>query len=103
MALEAAQHGVAADGVDPLHEREDLRDLAALHVADEVPGEAIAVLGVLGLEVLRAVLADPRDAGLDECAEVLERDVLRRRDDLHVAGIPPRARGRRGDPLARGS
>ena len=93
MALEAAEHGVAADGVDPLHERQDLRDLAALHVADEVPGEAVAVRGVLGLEVLGAVLADARDAGVGERAEVLERDVLRRRDDLDVARVAP--------PLAR--
>ena len=48
-----------ADRVD------DLR-LAALQVADEVPAERIAVARVLRLEILRAVLADDVDAGVDE-------------------------------------
>ena len=55
-----------ADPVD------DLR-LAALEVADEVPAEGVAVDGVLGLQVLRAVLADDLDAGLGESGHVLRR------------------------------
>ena len=47
---------------DPVH---DLR-LAALEVADEVPAEGVAVGGVLGLQVLGAVLADDLDPGLGE-------------------------------------
>ena len=43
----------------------DLR-LVRLQVPDEVPAERVAVLGVLALEVLRAVLADDLDPGLDE-------------------------------------
>ena len=39
----------------------DLR-LVRLQVADEVPAERVAVLGVLALEILRAVLADDLDA-----------------------------------------
>ena len=37
------EHGVGADGVDQPHERRDELDLAALQVADEVPGERVAV------------------------------------------------------------
>ena len=44
----------------------------------------VAVGGVLRGEVLRAVLADDLHAGLGEDAQLVERDVLRRRDDGHV-------------------
>ena len=40
----------------------------------------------LGLEVLGAVLAGELDPGLGERAELLERDVLDGRQDLHAAG-----------------
>ena len=42
----------------------------------------------LRLEILRAVLADDLDAGLGEHGHVVERDVLRRRDDGHAAARP---------------
>ena len=48
-----------------------------------MPAERVAVLRVLRLEILRAVLADDRDAGLDEQRHVGQRDVLRRGDDRH--------------------
>ena len=69
-----------AELADPVH---DLR-LAALQVADEVPAEGLAPALVLRLEVLRAVLADHLDARLGQHAHVLERHVLRRRDDRHA-------------------
>ena len=47
---------------DPVH---DLH-LVRLEVADEVPAERVAVLGVLRLEILRAVLADHGDARLEQ-------------------------------------
>ena len=53
-------------------------------MADEVPAERVAVLGVLRLEILRAVLSDDRHSGLDEHRHLGERDVLRRGDDGHV-------------------
>jgi hypothetical protein len=82
------------------HAREDLPDLAALQLADEVPGQ-LGVRGRLGLEVLRAVLASQRDAGLGQRADVLERDVLRRGEDLdagahlraHLLEVRPHAGG----------
>ena len=62
------------------HSIHDLH-LVRLQVADEVPAERVGVLGVLSLELLRAVLAYDLDAGVDEHAQVLECDVLDRRDD----------------------
>src|SRR5437868_11523143 len=62
---------------------DDLR-LAALQVADEVPPERVPVARVLRLEILRAVLANDRDAGIAEQLHVVERDVLRRGDDRHA-------------------
>src|SRR6266542_897217 len=46
--------------------------LPALEVADEVPAEDVAVAGMLGLEVLRAVLADDLDPGLGEGTELVD-------------------------------
>jgi len=63
-----------ADGVHDLC-------LAALEMPDEMPPERVAVARVLGLEVLRAVLADDGDARYAERLHVVERDVLRRNDD----------------------
>ena len=49
-----------------------------------MPAEGVAVGSVLGLEVLRAVLADDCDAGLDERGQIGDLDVLRGRDDRHL-------------------
>src|SRR5215204_980856 len=54
VALQLAQRGVRRDGVDELDVREDLLDLAALELADEVPAEAAGARGGLGLELLSA-------------------------------------------------
>ena len=48
-----------ADAIHDLH-------LVRLQLTDEVPAEGVAVLRVLGLEILGAVLADDRDAGFGE-------------------------------------
>ena len=60
VALELGEHGVGRDRVDQAHQRQDALDLAALQVADEVPGEAIAPALALRLQVLQPVLADQR-------------------------------------------
>ena len=54
--------------MDELADAVDGLDLVRLEAADEVPAERVAVLGVLGLEVLHAVLADHLDPGLGEDA-----------------------------------
>src|SRR5215210_5541556 len=62
--------------VQRMHELADLADrlrLPALEMADEVPAEGVPVLGVLRLEVLRAVLTDYVDAGLAQRRHVLDR------------------------------
>ena len=74
----------------------DLR-LVRLQVPDEVPPEGVAVDGVLALEILRAVLPHDLDARLGENGHLLERDVLRRRDDRDAgADLGP-------DPLVGGA
>jgi hypothetical protein len=70
--------------VAELAELADGRRLPALEVADEVPAKAVAVGGVLALQVLRPVLAHHLDARLGEGSEVLERHVLRGGDDGHL-------------------
>src|SRR3954452_24571746 len=99
VALELSQRRVRGDGVDQLGVREDLLDLAALELADEVPAEA-GVLAVLGLEVLRAVLPEQGQAGLGEHADLVERDVLHRGEQFHLGRVAPRAARRVGDLLA---
>ena len=54
--------------------RQDLPDLAALEVADEVPREQVPVGGHLRLEVLRAVLAHQGDTRLCQDRQVVEPD-----------------------------
>ena len=78
-------------------QREHLLDLAALELADEVPAEAIAGGRLLGLELLRAVLAEQLEAGLGERAEILGRHVLHRREQLDVVRIAAGAAGGGGD------
>ena len=84
VALELLEHRLGGDRVDQPHQRHDPLHLAALHVADEVPGEAVAAALVLGLEVLEAVLADQLDPGLGERVHLLGDDVLGRREDLDL-------------------
>src|SRR5437016_13627303 len=67
--------------MDELADRVHGLRLAALEMPDEVPAEGVAVDRVLRLEILRAVLANDLDSGLGEDRQLLDRDVLRRRDD----------------------
>src|SRR4051794_38379665 len=69
--------------MDQPYQRQDPLDLAALDVADEVPGEAIAPALLLLLEVLLAILTDELDTGLRQDPHVLGPYVLRRGEDLH--------------------
>src|ERR687897_3532739 len=55
--------------------------LAALQMADEVPPERVTVERVFRLQVLGSVLSDYLHPGLGQDAELLRRDILRRRDD----------------------
>jgi len=79
--------------------RQELADLAALEMADEVPGERAGVRLRLGHEVLGAVLAHQLDAGLGEHRELLDRHVLDRREDLHVGRVAPGGGDLGADPL----
>ena len=64
----------------------------------------VAERSALADQVLRAVLAHQRDAGLGERAELLERDVLDGGEDLDVAGSArPVAAARSPRARARGS
>ena len=101
VALELRERRVRGDGVDQLDERQDLAHLAALELADEVPAQRrIGPCGGLGLELLRAVLAEQREAGLGQHADVLDVDVLDRGEQLDVGGIAPGAARGGGDLLA---
>jgi len=66
---ELAQRGLGGDRVDQLGEREDLLDLARLQLADEVPAE-VRVKRRLVLELLRAVLAQQRQPGVAQGADL---------------------------------
>src|SRR5206468_12707912 len=81
---QAARRGLARKRVAELAQLVHGLGLAALQVADEVPAEGRSIAGVLGLEVLGAVLADDLDPSLGERAEVLHVDVLRGGDDRHL-------------------
>src|SRR3954453_16741910 len=70
-----------------MHELAELVDdfrFATLQVADEMPPERIAVDGVLCLQVLRSGLSHYLDPGVDQQCQLLDGDVLRRRDDRYL-------------------
>ena len=66
---------------------QEVADLAALQLADEIPGEPAGQRRRLGDQVLRAVLADQRDAALGERPQLGHRQVLDRGQDLDLRGI----------------
>jgi hypothetical protein len=70
MALQGLQRGGAGERVDEADVRQDQGNAATLELADEVPGEELAVGGGLGLEILGAVLADELDPGGGELGQV---------------------------------
>ena len=82
VAPELLEGRVGGDRVDQAADRQQLLDLAALEVADEVPGERVPPALVLRGQVLLAVLADQRHPGLGQDAHLLERHVLGRRQHL---------------------
>ncbi len=92
--VELLEGGVRGDGVDQLRVREDLPDLAALELADEVPAERRPVLR-LGLELLRAVLPQQVEAGVGEGAQLGDVEILDGGEQLDARGIA-------ANPLARG-
>ena len=49
-----------------------------------MPAEGVTVTRMLGLEILRSVLAHHRDTGLCKCGKLVHGDVLRRDDDRDV-------------------
>jgi len=62
--------------VDELAALVDDPYLVGLEAADEVPAERRAVDGMLGLELLRAVLPDDLDPGIGQERHVAERHVF---------------------------
>ena len=84
VAAELLERRVGGDRVDQPDQRQDPLHLAALQVADEVPGEGVAVRALLRLEVLEPVLADQLDPGLGEHRQLGRVDVLGRRQDLDL-------------------
>src|SRR5215203_5196536 len=78
------QRRVTGDRMNQPHQRQDALDLPALDVADEVPCEGISPALPLCLQILKAVLPDELHAGLGQRPHLLERDVLRRHEDLHL-------------------
>jgi len=87
---EPLEHRIGADRVDQPHQRQDLPDLAALQVADEVPGEVGGVRLVLGGEILLPVLPDQADSGLNQRPHFLDRHVLAGDEDFSPPGGLPR-------------
>ena len=84
VATELCQDGIAGHGVDQPHQRKDLLHLAALKVADEVPGKRIAPALPLHLQVLKPVLADQRHPPVRQGPHLVGRHVLSGGEDLHL-------------------
>ena len=98
-ALQLAQHGLRGHRVDEAHRGRDVLDLAALQLADEVPGEQAGVGLLLGRELLGPVLAHQLDARLGQRGQLGGVHVLDRRQHLHARPPPPRTRSSSPHPL----
>src|SRR5262249_21964916 len=84
VAPELLQHRLGGDRVDQADQWQDPLQLAALEVADEVPGEALAPAPLLLLQVLEAVLAPPPHPPLRPQSHVRSPHRLCRPTDLHL-------------------
>ncbi len=82
--LELCERRLRRERVDQPHVRRHVLDLAALELADEVPGEQVAVRLLLGEQLLGPVLAHQFDAGLGQRRQVISLDVFDRGEDLHL-------------------
>ena len=80
--------------MDQPHPADQVAHLAALDVANEVPGEGVAKPLLLGEERIGPVLADERNPTVPERRQVVRLDVLRRGQDLGVRADLARAHGR---------
>ena len=87
------------DGLDDVGELGDVRRRAALEGSDEVPRGSVDDRS-LDPQLLDVVLTHVADAGLDDPADGLRGDRLRRRDEPNVARPASRAIGRASHPLA---
>ena len=81
---------------------DDLLDLAALQMTDEVPREEFAVRILLGNQLICTVLAHATDAGGVEQRQVFDREVLDGRHDLDTTWVASNASAGLGDLLLRG-
>src|ERR1019366_1236379 len=81
---------------------DDLLHLARLQSADEMPAQPSRRARHLLEQILCAVLADQRHAGLRESLDVVRADVLDGRQDVDLAAISPRARRGTLDPRPHG-
>ncbi len=79
---------IRGDGMDQLDLGQQLADLAALQLPDEVPGEHAGVGVCLGFQVLSAVFPQQSDSCPSKRAEVRHGQVLDGREQLDVVGVP---------------
>ena len=109
-AIEALGGRERRERVHEAHAAHQVARLAALQVPDEVPREALACDGLLGQQLLDAVLAHERDARVGEHGQVGGLDVLDGCEQLHrvlrsgPSAPPPRPRPhapQRGSPARR--
>jgi hypothetical protein len=91
MPRQLGERGIAVDRVDIADQGRDRPDLAALDVADEVPGERSGHGRRLLGKVLRPVLTDDLDARLRKRRQLVGGHVLDRRQDLHLPCFTPRS------------
>ncbi len=101
VALERLQGGLAGERVDQAHVGHDQRHTAALELADEVPGEELAVGGHLGLEILGAVLPHEPTPARASVGRSSRATYLVAASTCTLVGLPSGAGGGEGDLLAR--
>jgi hypothetical protein len=87
VTAELGQRGVGGDRVDVADVRQDVLDLAALQLPDEVPGEPARRRRGLGHELLGAVLAHDGDTAVGQCRQLLDRQIFDRGQDLHLRRV----------------
>lgn len=95
--VDVAREIEAIHAMNRLNDRQDFAHFVGLQMPDQVPAQRRWKLGLLGQQLLHAVLAEETVPVVHRLTDDFYRDRLCHCNQFNVSGIPPGARGGLGD------